>query len=58
VTHVQDFVEADRELEDDEETLRVAVVIGVFDGHSTHDVECRYSVGTDLSENEVLKEIP
>ena len=40
VIHVHDRVEADIEL-DEEETLRVSVVIGVFNGQSTHDVEWR-----------------
>lgn len=47
--HVQDFVDVDNELEDDDETLRVAIVIGVFEGQCTQEVECRKSVGRDLN---------
>jgi hypothetical protein len=32
-------VDVDNELEDDDDILRVSVVIGVFDGQRTHEVE-------------------
>jgi hypothetical protein len=55
VIHVQDFVDVDIELEEDDDILRVSVVIGVFDGQSTHEVEWRKSVGSDLNKNKITK---
>ncbi len=50
VIHVQDLVDVDNELEEDDDILCVPVVIGVLDGQSTHEVEWRKSVGSDLNQ--------
>jgi len=55
VIHVQDLVDVDIELEEDDDILRVSVVIGVFDGQSTHEVEWRKSVGSDLKKKRRLE---
>lgn len=48
--HVHDFVDVELDVDDDDdkETLLVSVVIGVFDGQCTQEVERRKSVGNDL----------
>jgi hypothetical protein len=39
VRHVQDLIDVDIEFDDVDEILSASVVIGVFDGQHTHDVE-------------------
>ncbi len=57
VIQVHDLVDVDIELEEEDDILRVSVVIGVFDGQKTQEIEWRKSVGSDLNKTEIRKMI-